>query len=107
MVVTVRLDNDKLIVRESNGKAGDEVLYGYQGTYESDDLYLKSGLKPSTYPTPDLKWESNQQWNIGLDFSVFNRLSGTVEYYSRTSHDLLYYKELPLSAQVVVHPGII
>lgn len=92
--------NDKLIVRESNGKAGDEVLYGYQGTYESDDLYLKSGLKPSTYPTPDLKWESNQQWNIGLDFSVFNRFSGTVEYYSRTSNDLLYYKELPLSAQV-------
>ena len=89
-----------LIVRESNGKAGDEVLYGYQGTYESDDLYLKSGLKPSTYPKPDLKWESNQQWNIGLDFSVFNRLSGTVEYYSRTSHDLLYYKDLPLSAQV-------
>lgn len=92
--------NDKLIVRESNGKAGDEVLYGYQGTYESDDLYLKSGLKPSTYPTPDLKWESNQQWNIGLDFSIFNRFSGTVEYYSRTSNDLLYYKELPLSAQV-------
>ena len=93
--------NDKLIVRNaSNGKAGDEVLYGYQGTYESDDLYLKSGLKPSTTPTPDLKWESNKQWNIGVDFSFFSRLSGTVEYYSRTSHDLLYYKELPLSAQV-------
>lgn len=57
-------------------------------------------MKPSTYPTPDLKWESNQQWNIGLDFSIFNRISGTLEYYSRTSHDLLYYKELPLSSQV-------
>ena len=93
--------NDKLIVRNaSNGKAGDEILYAYQGTYTSDDLYLNSGLKPSTYPTPDLKWESNQQWNIGLDFSIFNRISGTLEYYSRTSHDLLYYKELPLSSQV-------
>ena len=98
--------NDKLIVRNaSNGKAGDEVYYAYQGTYESDDLYLKPGLKPSTYPTPDLKWESNQQWNIGVDFSVLNRISGTVEYYSRTSHDLLYYKELPLSSQVGAATG--
>lgn len=92
--------NDKLIKREGNGKAGDEVLYGYQGTYTADDLYLKPGLKPATYPTPDLKWESNKQWNVGLDFSIFNRLSGTIEYYSRTSQDLLYYQELPISAQV-------
>ena len=92
--------NDKLIVRQSNGKAGGEVLYGYQGTYTRDDLYLNPGLKPATYPTPDLKWESNQQWNVGLDFSFWNRLSGTIEYYSRTSRDLLYYKEVPLSAQV-------
>ena len=71
-----------------------------RGTYTSDDLYLNSGLKPSTIPTPDLKWESNRQWNVGLDFSLLNRISGTLEYYSRTSQDLLYYKEMPLSAQV-------
>lgn len=93
--------NDKLIVRNaSNGKAGNEVLYAYQGTYTNDNLYLEPGLKPSTYSTPDLKWESNHQWNIGLDFSIFNRFNGTIEYYSRTSKDLLYYKELPISAQV-------
>ncbi len=93
--------NDKLIVRNaSNGKAGGEVLYAYQGTYTRDDLYLQPGLMPATYATPDLKWESNKQWNVGVDFSVFNRINGTIEYYSRTSHDLLYYKELPISAQV-------
>jgi TonB-linked SusC/RagA family outer membrane protein len=93
--------NDRLIVRNaSNGKAGGEVLYAYQGTYTSDNLYLEPGLKPATYSTPDLKWESNHQWNVGLDFSVFKRLSGTLEYYSRTSKDLLFYKELPVSAQV-------
>lgn len=87
----------KLIVRNaSNGKASDEVLYAYQGTYTSDDLYLNSGLKPSTIPTPDLKWEGNRQWNIGLDFSVLNRISSTLEYYSRTSRDLLYYNRLYL-----------
>jgi len=98
--------NDKLIIRDSgSGKAGGEILYGYQGTYESNDLYLKPGLKPSTYATPDLKWESNQQWNIGLDFTVFKRINGTIEYYSRTSHGLLFYKELPLSAQVGAATG--
>ena len=98
--------NDRLIVRESSsGKAGDEILYGYQGTYESNDMYLKPGLKPSTYATPELRWESNQQWNIGLDFSIFKRINGTIEYYSRTSHGLLFYKELPLSAQVGTATG--
>ncbi len=93
--------NDRLIIRNaSNGKAGGEILYAYQGTYTSDNLYLKPGLKPATYSTPNLKWESNYQWNVGLDFSLFNRISGTVEYYSRTSKDLLFYKELPISAQV-------
>lgn len=39
-------------------------------------------------------------YNIALDFSVLSRLSGTIEYYSRSSKDLLYYRNLPLSAQV-------
>lgn len=42
----------------------------------------------------------NEQYNIALDFSFLNRISGTVEYYTRNSKDLLYYKALPLSAQV-------
>ncbi|MDR0560984.1 MAG: TonB-dependent receptor [Prevotellaceae bacterium] len=90
--------NDKLVSRSVRNPK--EVLYGYQGTYTSDDLYLKAGLKPATYPAPDLRWEANAQTNIGLDFALFNRISGSVEYYSRTSRDLLYYKELPPSAQV-------
>jgi len=93
--------NDRLIVRDTNsGKHGGEVLYGYQGTYTSDDLYQTAGLMPATYPTPDLKWESNHQLNIGMDFSFVNRISGTIEYYSRTSKGLLFYKDLPISAQV-------
>jgi len=99
--------NDKLIVRDSStGKHGGEVLYGYQGTYTSDDLYQNAGLMPATYPTPDLRWESNHQWNAGLDFSVFNRVSGTIEYYSRTSNGLLFYKDLPISAQVGSATGL-
>ena len=94
--------NDRLYSRSSdNGQSGDLINYAYQAYYESDDLYGVSGYKPSTFATPELKWEKNQQFNVAVDFSAFrNRFSGTIEYYVRGSKDLLYYLELPLSAQV-------
>ena len=95
--------NDKLIPRNTGtgtSSADDEILYAYQGYYTSDNLYGNAGYKPKTIATPDLKWEKNEQYNIALDFSFLNRISGTVEYYTRNSKDLLYYKALPLSAQV-------
>ena len=93
--------NDKLVPRNtSSGTAGDEILYAYQAYYTSADFYGAAGYKPRTIATPNLKWERNEQYNIALDFSVLSRLSGTIEYYSRSSKDLLYYRNLPLSAQV-------
>ncbi len=92
--------NDRLIARNSNGKAGQEYLYAYQGTYTSDDLWAQAGLKPSTLATPDLHWEKNKQWNVAVDFALFGWLDGILEYYSRDSDGLLYYLDLPLSAQV-------
>lgn len=38
----------------------------------------------------DLRWEIADEWNLGLDFSLFNgRLSGTVDMYTRTNKDLI------------------
>lgn len=98
--------NDKLIARQSNGKPGSEVLYGYQGLYENDNLYTISGLRPSTIATPDLQWEKNKQFNVAADFTVFKDVSATIEYYSRSSDGLLFHKTLPLSAQVGSVSGI-
>ena len=94
--------NDRLYSRNSsNGSAGGLIQYAYQSYYASDNLYGVAGFKPSTVATPDLKWEKNQQFNVAVDFSLLrNRLTGTFEYYVRGSKDLLYYLELPLSAQV-------
>ncbi|WP_240475312.1 SusC/RagA family TonB-linked outer membrane protein [Flavobacterium reichenbachii] len=50
---------------------------------------------PKQNPNPDLKWESTQQLNIGVDFSLFNRISGSFEWYSKTTKDLLYTYEVP------------
>lgn len=93
--------NDKII--NSNGAL---VYYAYQATYSSKDMYGNAGLQPQTVATPDLKWESNKQFNVAVDFSLFSRLSGTVEYYNRRSDDLLYYKELPYSSQAGEAKGL-
>lgn len=98
--------NDKLITRGDAGIAGGEILYAYQGVYQSNDLYGSAGLKPSTFGTPGLKWERNKQFNAAIDFSFFKNLYGTIEYYSRNSSDLLYYKQFALSAQAGSATGL-
>ena len=46
----------------------------------------------STVPNPDLKWETKHEINVGVDFSLLNgRLGGTIDYYNRTTRDLLYW----------------
>jgi len=50
---------------------------------------------PAQNPNPDLKWESTAQLNIGMDFSLFNRISGSVEWYDKRTKDLLYTYEVP------------
>ncbi|MFB9076075.1 SusC/RagA family TonB-linked outer membrane protein [Flavobacterium procerum] len=50
---------------------------------------------PKQNPNPDLKWESTQQINVGFDFGLFNRITGSFEYYSKTTKDLLYTYEVP------------
>ena len=37
-------------------------------------------------PNPNLRWEKTATTNVGVDFSLLgNRLSGTVEYYYKTT----------------------
>jgi TonB-linked SusC/RagA family outer membrane protein len=50
---------------------------------------------PTQNPNPDLKWESTKQTNIGIDFSLFNRITGTFEWYNKQTEDLLYTYQVP------------
>lgn len=92
---------NNLALRASYGTSGNDDLgmyYAYQQTYSAYNLYGQPGYRPASNAANDLKWESNQQWNIGLDFAALGWLSGTIEYYTRNSKDLLATKALPLSA---------
>lgn len=45
---------------------------------------------PSKNVNPDLKWEKGKNWNIGIDFSLFNNcVYGSFNYFNRKQQDLL------------------
>lgn len=45
---------------------------------------------PSKNVNPDLKWEKGKNWNVGIDFSLFNnRVYGSFNYFNRKQQDLL------------------
>ncbi|MCO6149577.1 TonB-dependent receptor [Flavobacterium sp. NRK1] len=65
-------------------------LSGADGYYLYDDLELVNGISVNRTPNPDLKWEVVTQFNVGLDFSLFNdRLYGTVDYFNKTTTDAI------------------
>lgn len=46
----------------------------------------------ATVPNPNLKWETKHEVNVGVDFAFLGgRLSGAIDYYNRTTRDLLYW----------------
>lgn len=87
------LNNLKL--RASYGTVGNDGLdtyFEYQALY---DLGWNNGAEPgvlaSKLANPDLTWEVNKTFNVGLDFELFkNRISGTIEYFDRGSSKLLF-----------------
>jgi len=71
------------------------ILFGKAGKFLYNGQWLNT-YQPTSNPNPDLRWETKQELNAGVDFSLFkNRLSGAVDYYFRKSTDLLYSYAVP------------
>lgn len=49
----------------------------------------------SQLTNPDVRWETTITRNIGLDFGLFNRISGTLDFYHNTTKDLLVQSAIP------------
>lgn len=68
------------------GRMNKNEDYAYFGTDKVATWSL------ATVPNPDLKWETKHEVNVGVDFAFLQgRLSGTLDYYNRTTRDLLYW----------------
>jgi len=54
---------------------------------------------PSSLANKDIKWETVEDINFGLDFSLLkNKLSGSLEYYEKKTIDMLFRKQFPTYA---------
>lgn len=68
------------------------AYYGYGNTNQS----TVQALNISRLANPNLEWEKTTSWNVGLDFSIIDqRLSGSVEWYSKRTHDMIMSQRLP------------
>jgi TonB-linked SusC/RagA family outer membrane protein len=79
----------QLLLRTDNGAA-----YPFGGT-------ITTGLRAAQVGNPDLKWETATQTNLGLDYGLWSdRLTGSVEFYNKTTNDLLFEVSVPQPAVV-------
>lgn len=57
---------------------------------------INYGYAESELSNPNLRWESSEQTNVGLDFTMFNSaLSGSLDAYVKTNKDMLVRDQLP------------
>ena len=90
------LSNGKL--RIGWGQTGNSNIGGYRwgsGISKMESIFGIS-YRPSNIANPDVKWETQEQWNIGLDLGFFkDRLNFTFEWYNKESRDMLMLKQVP------------
>lgn len=85
---------DMLKLRSSYGLRGNisgigsaEMLVYYGKTNRFDTDTDEPTLNVVSPDNPGLKWEKEHILNVGLDFGIFNKLTGSIEYYDRREFD--------------------
>lgn len=74
------------------GEGGEWADYVFGGN-------LATGAVLHTISNPNLTWEKTQQFDLGLDFGLFNnRLAGTIDAYYKRTRDLLWLVPLPMES---------
>jgi iron complex outermembrane receptor protein len=70
--------------------------FGPQGAFLYNGAYVPT-YGPVSNANPDLKWETKDELNFGADFALLNnRLSGTLDYYIRTTKDMILPVQVPV-----------
>lgn len=89
------MDNVEFInmlkLRGSYGISGNFNIgnYAQYGLYGAGQYNGNSVMVPTQPSNPDIGWENNTGYNAGLDFALFDRITGSVDVYSRKTLDML------------------
>lgn len=94
---------DEFKLRGSYGQVGNDNgigNYAYQSLFNLGNNNLSEpGIVFGREADPNITWESNNQLDFGLEFSVLNsRISGSLEYYDRETDGLLFDFPVPVSS---------
>lgn len=92
---------DQLKPRFAIGTSGNlpNQFYASRGLFGFGSYNNQTTSRPTQLANPDLSWEENFNYSVGIDFGLFNnRLSGAIDFYSRTTDNLLFNR--PLSQTV-------
>lgn len=97
---------DDMKIRAGFGVTGtvptDAYLSLISLNYDGASRFLYNGtwiqpLVPVRNPNPDLRWEKKEEYNIGLDFTVWNsKINGSIDLYQRDTRDMLYDFPVPV-----------
>jgi TonB-linked SusC/RagA family outer membrane protein len=108
-----RLENEEFIknldyitslkLRTSWGQTGNQSIGNYQSltTYTAGQKAVignqqVSTTTPNRVPNPNLKWETSEQLNFGLDFGLRgNRITGSLDWFTKTTRDMLLNLPIP------------
>ncbi|MVM31858.1 SusC/RagA family TonB-linked outer membrane protein [Spirosoma sp. HMF4905] len=88
-----------LKLRSSYGQTGNAEIQNFPqlGLFTGDASYgTLPGQRPSQLANPDLKWETTNQFDIGVDFGILNnRINGEIDYYNKQTSGLLLSVNVP------------
>lgn len=82
--------------RVSNSSGNNTVI-----SYNWGQDQIVTGYSLTTLPNRTLEWEFSTNYNVGVDFTILdNRLSGSIDYYSVYTDNILYSVTLPVTSGV-------
>ena len=92
---------NNLKLKASYGKQGNDKIgtyYGWQSLYDLDWANANlNGALLSSLENTSIKWEENNNFNVGVDAILWNRLEFGFEYYQRRTVDMLMQKPMATS----------
>jgi TonB-linked SusC/RagA family outer membrane protein len=99
---------DALKLRVGYGETSNQAISPYQtlgalttSPYNFGPTGYAMGYYVTQLPNPKLGWEFSKTWNYGVDFTLLhNRLSGTAEYYTINTSNVLLSVGLPTTSGV-------
>ena len=82
----------ELKVKGSIGAQGNDNIgdYRYTDVFTIVNSNGNVGTSFSSKGTEDITWETNTNINFGVEFQLWNRLTGSIEYYNRRTSDMLF-----------------